>query len=255
MKKFLGRLKWVFIVIVILVIVMAIAFKSYTGNYYRADSNIINVAKNLFDDSVHSYSNKNGTVFIPVNQKPKAVIVFYPGGKVEYTAYSSLMYAIAAKGYCCLLPKMPENLAFFRIDAANKITQGYEKDKELVQDIDWYLAGHSLGGVAAATYLGDMLEENSYAGIILCASYTTTDFSNNDIRLLSILGSEDKVINMDNYEDSKKLWPEDSEEIVIDGGIHSFFGSYGIQSGDGTPDITNEAQINFTAQTIDNWIN
>ena len=166
MKKFLGRLKWVLIVLAILVIVMAIAFKTYTGNYYKADSNIINVVKNLFDDTVHSYSNHNGKVFVPVNQKPKAVIVFYPGGKVEYTAYDSLMYAIASKGYCCLLPKMPENLAFFRIDAAKKITKGYEKDKELVEDVDWYLAGHSLGGVAAAQYLKDMIDENSYAGIL-----------------------------------------------------------------------------------------
>ncbi|MBE5843267.1 MAG: hypothetical protein E7302_03670 [Butyrivibrio sp.] len=254
MKKFLGKLKWVFIVLLVLVIVMAIAFKSYTGNYYKADSNIINVVKNLFDATVHSYSNENGKVFIPVNQKPKAVIVFYPGGKVEYTAYDSLMYAIAAKGYCCLLPRMPENLAFFKIDAAKKITQGYEKDRELVGDIDWYLAGHSLGGVAAATYLGEQIDNGEYAGIILCASYTTTDFSNSGIRLLSIRGSEDKVLNMDNYENSKELWPKDSEEIVIDGGIHSYFGSYGIQSGDGTPSITNEAQISFTAQAIDNWI-
>ena len=254
MKKFLGRLKWVFIVLAILVIVFAIAFKTYTGKYYREDNAIISVITNLFDDTVHSYSNHNGTVFIPVDQTPKAVIVFYPGGKVEYSAYNSLMYAIAAKGYICLLPKMPENLAFFRIDAAKKITEGYEKDNELVEGVDWYLAGHSLGGVAAATYFGETLDEGSYKGIILCASYPTVDFSDSDIRLLSIRGSEDKVLNMDNYEDSKKFWPEDSEEIVIEGGIHSYFGSYGIQAGDGTPEITNEAQITFTAKAIDNWI-
>ena len=62
--------------------------------FFFIKSNIIKVITNLFDDKVHSYSNKNGTVFIPVNQKPKAVIVFYPGGKVEHNAYNSLMYSI-----------------------------------------------------------------------------------------------------------------------------------------------------------------
>ena len=244
---------WVLGIVLILLLGAGIVFKVYTSNYYRADNAVVNLLQNLLDDKVHAYVDKDCMVFLPYGQDYKAVIVFYPGGKVEYTAYSPLMYELAAKGYICLLPRMPENLAFLKIDAAEKIGKNHAKERKSVEDLEWYLAGHSLGGVAAATYMGNETERE-YAGIILCASYTTTDFSNSDIRLLSIYGAEDKVLNMENYEESKELWPKDSVEKIIEGGIHSYFGSYGIQSGDGEAIITNEEQIRITANIIDQWI-
>ena len=75
-----------------------------------------------------------------------------------------------------------------------------------------------------------------------------------DMRLLSILGSNDTVVNMKNYEDSKKNWPADATEYVIQGGIHSYFGNYGIQKGDGEPEITADQQLDETAEVIDEWI-
>ena len=75
-----------------------------------------------------------------------------------------------------------------------------------------------------------------------------------DLRLLSILGSNDKVVNMKKYEEAKKDWPADATEYVIQGGIHSYFGNYGIQKGDGEPGITNMEQLETTASIIDEWI-
>ena len=93
-----------------------------------------------------------------------------------------------------------------------------------------------------------------YKGILLCASYTTSDFSDKDLRLLSIYASEDGVINTQSYEESKTKWPSDSEEYVIQGGIHSFFGNYGIQDGDGVPTISNTDQLIEAADAIDAFI-
>ena len=59
---------------------------------------------------------------------------------------------------------------------------------------------------------------------------------------------------MKQYEASKKLWPVNSEEYVIQGGIHSYFGSYGIQDKDGEPQITNFEQITQTADIIADWV-
>ena len=116
------------------------------------------------------------------------------------------------------------------------------------------MAGHSLGGVAASQYLADQAED-SYEGLILCASYTTTDFSSRtDFRLLSMYGSEDQVLNKEEYENSKSFWPEDSQEYVIQGGNHAGFGSYGKQSGDGKATITNIEQIKEAAEVIENFI-
>ena len=243
-KKIIG----VLLALLMLLAVLAVAFKIYAGKYYRTDTEITDQIHREVEESVNSYKDKDGMVFIPQDQDAKAVIVFFPGGKVEYTAYSTLMYELAERGFICILPRMPENLAFLRINAVDMLTSKYAGEVELVENLDWYLAGHSLGGVAAATYLESNKEK--YAGIILCASYTTVDFSGSDLRLLSIYGSEDKVLNMDNYSESKTNWPKNSEEYVIKGGIHSYFGSYGLQDGDGTPTITNEQQLVEAADVI-----
>ena len=252
MEKFKKYLKLLAILLLVLIIAAAIGFKIYTSRYYKADMDTIIALESELEPYVNSYSDDQGMVFIPENQEIKAIIAFYPGGKVEYTAYGGFMYELASRGYLCLLPEMPENLAFLGISAVDSIKKRYPDKISMVENLDWYLAGHSLGGVAATVYLSENLDD--YAGVILCASYPTKDFSDEDIGLLSVYGSLDKVLNMDNYEYSKAYWSEDATEYVIEGGIHSYFGCYGIQNGDGTPEITNREQIKEAADVIENWI-
>ena len=240
------------IVLVLIVAVAAVAFKVYTSNYYVADDTAIEEVVKDLSDEVHSFETDDGMVFLPVNQQYKAVIVFYPGGRVEYKAYSGLMYRLAQRGYICLLPRMPENLALLSINAVDKLKASNAEDQAMVDGLDWYLAGHSLGGVAAVKYLATAV--GKFKGVILCASYPTESLKDADLRLLSIIGSNDEVIKMAGYEDGKANWPEDSTEYVIQGGIHSYFGNYGIQKGDGEPEITAEQQLDETADVIDKWI-
>ena len=268
MKKFKKVLKWIVILIFALVAICAIGFKIYTTHYYRADISIIENIEGVLSGEVLSFSDANCTVFIPAKQDPKAVIVFYPGGKVEYTSYNGLMCELASRGYVCLLTRMPENLAFLNVNAVDKLTKKYPEFTKKSENLDWYIAGHSLGGVAACVHLEKTLSlaqsddesikassiPTNYKGIILCASYPSVDFSDADIRLLSIYGSNDGVLDMEQYESSKKLWPKNSTERVIKGGIHSFFGSYGIQEKDGEPQITNYEQITQTANIIADWV-
>lgn len=252
LKKVFKIARWVLIALAALAIIFAVVFNIYTANYYRADQETIAYIESTLDNKVHTYSDDNGTVFIPESQDYKAVIVFYPGGKVEYTSYSGLMYKLADRGYICLLPKMPKNLAFLRTNAGEVIKKGHEAENATVKDLEWYLAGHSLGGVAASLFLNET--RDNYTGLILCASYPNADFSDKDIRLLSIIGSEDKVVNKEAYESAKAYWPKDSEEYIIEGGIHSYFGCYGIQSKDGEPSVSNEEQIDETVDIIERWI-
>ncbi len=259
MSKMKKIAKWLVIVLVAAIVIFAIVFKVFTSNYYKADEQEIASITGALESEVNAYSDNNGSAFIPENQDVKAVIVFYPGGKVEYTAYTGLMYELASRGYLCLLPRMPENLAFLRVNAVDVLTANYQSEKNLVRDVDWYLAGHSLGGVAACSYLSEIKSdpgkaEFNYAGIILCASFPAVDLSSYDLRLLSIYGSNDTVLRSEKYEESKIYWPADSEEYVIDGGIHSYFANYGIQDGDGNPTITNEDQLKLTAEKIASWI-
>lgn len=253
--------------LVVILLALVVGFKIYTSNYYATDEQTLEIIKESVEGSVSWHTDDTGTVFLPKDQQVKAVIFFYPGGKVEYTAYSALMYELADKGYICVLPEMPENLAFLRVDTIDAIRAKYAQEMTAVKDLDWYLAGHSLGGVAAAKYLteeaapgtgdqgaGTGTKADAFKGLILCASYPADDLSGLGIRFLSIRGSNDGVLNLKRYEDSRKFWPSDSTEKVIDGGIHSFFGCYGIQKGDGEPGITNMQQLETAATMIDEWI-
>ena len=78
--------------------------------------------------------------------------------------------------------------------------------------------------------------------------------SKTNINVLSIYGSEDGVLKKDSYEKNKSNLPDNWVEEVIQGGCHSFFGSYGLQDGDGNATITNKDQIDITTGFIINFI-
>jgi hypothetical protein len=70
-----------------------------------------------------------------------------------------------------------------------------------------------------------------------------------------VYGSEDGVLNRETYQSDFKNLPSDTSEIIIEGGCHSYFGDYGLQSGDGTPTIERSEQISQTVTAILNMIN
>lgn len=222
-----------------IVIALTAASAFYLGDYYHADENAIAAFENDAAITVTELENGN-LIFEP--ESAKAGLIFYPGGKVEYTAYVPLMEACAEQGILCILVEMPFNLAVFDVNAADGMIEEYPEIE------DWYIGGHSLGGSMAASYLEDHVDD--YEGLILLGAYSTADFSDSNLDVLSIYGSEDHVLNKEKYEEYKSNLPEDYTEVVIEGGCHAFFGVYGKQDGDGTPTITNEEQIQMTAEEI-----
>lgn len=89
-------------------------------------------------------------------------------------------------------------------------------------------------------------------GIILLGSYSTANLGNKPV--LSIYGSEDKILNQEKYSKYKNNINSNLEELIIPGGNHAFFGTYGFQKNDGFAKISNKEQITITAQTISNFI-
>ena len=225
------------VLVALAVIVSACAI--YLGDYYRANEDAIAVF-NPDENITVSVSDSGNVIFEPQNATQG--FIFYPGGKVEHHAYEPLLAELARKGVLCVLVKMPFNLAVFDIGAADGIQEQYPQIE------NWYIGGHSLGGSMAASYLENNAE--NYKGLILLGSYSTQDLSNTDLTVLSIYGSEDKVMNREKYDSNKSNLPDGFTEIIINGGCHAYFGMYGAQDGDGTPTISNQEQIVLTVSAI-----
>jgi len=212
----------------------------YVSDYYRADNTAIESF--TVSHSVSPDENPDGIItFEPID--PIAGFIFYPGGKVEYTAYVPLMSALAEKGVLCILIPMPFNLAVLDMNAAKGMADQYPEID------DWYIGGHSLGGSMAASFVAD--NSDDFEGLILLGSYSTTQIA---LPVLSIYGSEDKVMNREKYDKYKSNINSSLTETVIDGGCHAYFGMYGAQDGDGMPSISNEEQINITVTEIITFI-
>lgn len=232
------------LIIILLSIITALtiiigACSIYLCTYYHADKEAI--AAFSTSDNISVTTLKNGNIVFTPKNATKGFI-FYPGGKVDHNAYQPLMAALAREGILCVLVEMPFRLAVFDINAAEGIQAQYPDIK------NWYIGGHSLGGSMAASYLAK--HKNEYEGLILLGSYTTTDLSSNNLNVLSIYGSEDRILNKEKYEQNKTNLPNNFTEIIIDGGNHAQFGMYGTQNGDGTPNISNKEQINLTVSHI-----
>ena len=235
------RKRKIFIIIIAIILTVAIivgACAAYLGDYYRADNEAIGA---FLPQGATWREEPNGTIVFKPQSATKGFI-FYPGGKVEYTAYIPLMQACAEKGILCVLVDMPFNLAVLDVNAAEGIQSEYPQIEE------WYIGGHSLGGSMAAAYLSNNVYD--YEGLILLGSYSTVNLSNADIAVLSVFGSEDKIMNREKYEENKVNLPSNFTEFVIEGGCHAYFGMYGVQDGDGTPQITNEEQIYLMVENI-----
>ena len=62
------------------------------------------------------------------------------------------------------------------------------------------------------------------------------------------------MLNAEKYESNQKHLPANAIEVVIEGGCHAGFGTYGPQDGDGTPSISSKEQIDRTAEEIWNMV-
>lgn len=241
MKKSLKGLIILLSVVFGLIITGGISFAIYVSDYYKALPHALEAASE--SEKVHV---ENEYISFG-SESSKFGLIFYPGGKVQAESYGPLMEALSERGIFCILLKMPYNLAVFNINGAEGFVQKFPEIKE------WYISGHSLGGSMACVYALKHMEE--LKGIVLLASFSTKDFSESGLKILSVYGSNDKVLGMESYEKNKVNYPASFNEFIIEGGVHSLFGSYGPQKGDGESDITEEEQILITADAIWRFVN
>ena len=185
----------------------------------------------------------DGSTLVVSSDDAENAIIFYPGGFVNYEAYLPLMVEIAKKNIKCFLVQMPSDLAIFYINAADRYFVNYPEVK------NWYIGGHSLGGAMAAKYISE--NSSKCKGLILLAAYSTEDLTGSGLKVLSLYGSNDGVLNKENYNKYLSNLPSDATEHIIQGGNHSQFASYGFQKGDGTAEISAQEQWQEAASYIE----
>ena len=197
----------------------------YSADYYHADQNALDALQS--NNTVTVITDDDMVLFRP--EDAKAGFIFYPGGKVEYTAYAPLMQKLAQNNIACAITKMPFNLAVMDVTAADKAV-------ELLGDIDTlYIGGHSLGGS-------------------MVAAYSTADLTDNDVNVLLVSASNDGVINHEKETKHMDNLPASSWGYHITGGNHAQFGSYGPQKGDGIATVSAQEQLELAADAIISFI-
>ncbi len=115
-----------------------------------------------------------------------------------------------------------------------------------------YVSGHSLGGAMAASYAAQ--HKDALDGVILLAAYPTASLDSDGFTVISLYGSEDKVLNKEKLEAGRAYMPQDYHEVCIEGGNHAQFGAYGEQSGDGKAAISREEQWKQTVEAVCRYI-
>lgn len=185
---------------------------------------------------------KTGTIVYGEPSQSDVAMIFYPGGNVDPYAYEDLCNGLAQNGIPVVVVQMPMKLAIFGINRANGVISDYP-------DVDrWYIGGHSLGGAMAAIWTAK--HQTDVEGVVFLAAYSTKDLS---VPVLSIYGSNDGVLNMKNYKKNLSRL-SDVRELIIEGGNHCQFGSYGFQKGDNEASISHEEQICKTVESIVSFI-
>jgi Alpha/beta hydrolase family len=172
----------------------------------------------------------------PEGEKSGTSLSFYPGARVDARAYAGILSPLARDGIDVTILKPPLGIAFLVFGVTRPDTQA------------WVVGGHSLGGVAASG-----AADRGADGLLLWASFPASNISANaELNVSSIYGTEDAFATPTEVTASATDLPPETVFVAVQGAIHSFFGDYGLQPGDGTPTVDrDQAQTEIIDASLD----
>ena len=223
MKK---RFRVILISFLVLLVILGGGFLAYASDYYRADetanailqSSGVEIGKDL--------------ILLRPEEAGDTALIFYPGAKVEYTAYLPLLEKLRQNGIASVLMRMPFNMAIFSVNAADRAFQ------ELGGISKWFIGGHSMGGAMASSYFAG--HKDRLEGLVLLGAYIYGDVAPEDA--LTVYGTLNS--------DLEKHINYTENVVIIEGGNHAQFGNYGEQKGDPAAAISRQEQQDIAVQAI-----
>jgi hypothetical protein len=187
-------------------------------------------------EAVEVSETEYGWDFVPAGVDTKTGVIVYPGGRVDARSYAPLALDIAEEGHLVALVRMPLNLAVLAPGTASQVVEAHPGIEV------WVLSGHSLGGAMASRWV--LQHPDAAQGLVLLAAYPPggDDLSGLEARTVSLVGDLDGLVSVDEIMESLPRLPEGTEPVVVSGGNHAQWGSYGEQPGDEPATISEEEQ-------------
>jgi hypothetical protein len=183
-------------------------------------------------------------VLTPTASPPTRGLIFQPGARIDPRAYVPILMQVSRSGVLVVIVKQPLDLGLLARGAPDAVIEAHP------QITSWALSGHSLGGTVAAEYARE--KPGTVHGLVLWASYPQASLAaDSTTRIASVSGSLDGIATPEEIDESMAKLPAETAYTVVQGAVHSSFGDYGQQPGDGTPTITKpDAQRQIVTATV-----
>jgi len=170
----------------------------------------------------------------PTGTDPETGVVFYPGARVDPSAYVPLLAPVADRAEVAVfVPRPGLNLAVLEPNMAAAVAAANPEIER------WYVGGHSLGGAMACRYAAN--EPAAVEGVVLFGAYCDRSIADTDLRVLAVGGTRDTVLGTDRGALRPETLPPTARIHQLEGANHTFFGSYAGQRGDSPATLSRDA--------------
>ncbi|CAM9223043.1 unnamed protein product [Scytosiphon promiscuus] len=220
---------------------------------------------------------------VPDNSRPVVGVVILPGALVSPTAYAPLARSMAQRGHPSfivrfdfdlatdgwervgeIIPKSPSEAATAGVVAttaeAGEGVEGQAREMSgscpamMPTPTKWVLAGHSMGTMAIERFYPE--NPDSVHGVVYMGSGNRIGdaMAGAEVPALVLRGSRDPFCPEEGLKNSAHKLPKDAETVVIEGGNHRGFASYGWQPLDWEATISLEEQRRLVVEALSKFI-
>jgi hypothetical protein len=195
-------------------------------NFYsfsKADKGYLEKVQN--DNLISIIENDVEYIIQVKDTNPTTNFIFVSGGLVEEKAYIHNLAEMAKiNNIRIYVPKVFLKLAIFDQGVVDRVVNLHKLSS-------YFVGGHSLGGVVACYHTKK--HPDTTKGLFLMGSICDEDIKSYKGQVLSLIGTEDKLMSGNSRTEKNKNLPSQSIIEVIEGANHAQFGNYGKQRGDG----------------------
>ena len=233
-----GALRATAAVLVAAIVVGASGFLVYANVTSAAEREPL--AEVADDPAISLDYSRDSVVMAPTSDANGEGLVFIAGAKIEPVAYAYKLSGLVDAGYTVVIVRPFLNFGLFETRPLSAFTS-------LAPDVsDWFVGGHSLGGVKACMYA----DSPDVKGLVLFGSYCANDLSDSELTVVSLSGSADGLSTPAKIDANAKALPADTTFVEIEGANHAAFGDYGLQAGDGDSSIDASDMRDIITDTI-----